>query len=105
MHNHTANNIFMFCYCFHSVKKINASVLHEKEEFVRLKCAWEYDGNASTVTFHVRWIGDEKDEIRRIDRIFNGNEKREYLYENEYAGKKESEQPDARRYTFKKEVC
>jgi hypothetical protein len=72
---------------------------------VKLKCIWKYDGNPSFVEFHVRWIGDESNPNRQINKTFNGNEIREYLYEHEYAQKGPFDQPDARNYAFNKEVC
>lgn len=72
---------------------------------MRLKCSWEYDGNASFVEFHVRWIGDEMDPNRRIEQIFNGTDEKVFLYEHEYAGKGNFDYPDAHEYAFNKEVC
>ena len=88
-----------------SVKAISASVLDEDTEYVRLKCVWAYDGNASLVEFHVRWIGNESDPKRQINKKFNGTDKKEYLYEHEYAGKGLFDPPDHHDYAFNNEVC
>jgi hypothetical protein len=88
-----------------NVASISASVLDEDTAYVQLKCVWKYDGNASLVEFDVRWIGDEFDKIRQINKIFNGDDEREYLYEHQYAGKEPHELPDPRNYAFNKEVC
>ncbi len=87
------------------VKAILSSVLDEHTEFVRLRCVWDYDGNASLVEFHVRWIGNESDPQRQINKMFSGTDEREYLYEHEYAGKGELDPPDNHDYTFNEEVC
>ena len=79
--------------------------MDENKTDVRLKCSWEYDGNASFVEFHVRWIGDEMDPNRRIEQIFNGTDEKVFLYEHEYAGKGDADRPDAHEYAFNKEVC
>ena len=68
---------------------------------VRLKCVWEYDGNSSFVEFDVRWIGDEFNRNRQINKTFNGNDEREYLYEYQFA----FGLYDNRNYEFNKEVC
>ena len=71
---------------------------------MRLKCSWEYDGNASHVEFHVRWIGDEMNPNRRIDKMFNGTDEREYLYQHENVGRT-GPPVDSHNYAFNKEVC
>ena len=55
--------------------------------------------------FHVRWIGDKLDSKRQINKTFAGVDERQYLYENQFAGKQPGEQPDPHGYALNKEVC
>ena len=82
-----------------SVKSIKARPKDEKHDFVRLECVWEYAGNESLVEFHVRWIGDEDNRTRQINKTFDGTDEKVYLYDYEGA------RQDGDGFIFDKEVC
>ena len=63
---------------------------------------WEYVGNKSLVEFHVRWVGDEHDLTRQINKTFDGTDERVYLYEYEFPN---ATSFDPHGFTFNKEVC
>ena len=89
------------------MESITASPSNDnKNESVRLKCSWVYNGNATLVKFKVRWIGDEMDIKRRIQKEFTGSERREYFYHFQWSNETGHFLPAPTQdgYQFNKEV-